>query len=399
MIKNKFRTGILLLVMLLAGMVLVPAASAQENNNYSITVEEAFKHANTRMIRFIVTDTQKFGSWEGASIDPKPLELYDINGQKLYYQFSVYKNNITIGKIDIGANKTLGQPIQVVEFNPIPFNMTEVMEKSIETAKNNYPAGEITSTKMVVYSYPKIGAITVVKDKTTGDEHRIFVDAYTLDVVPDEPTTETKPGVCSIYEQKSKNEIDQNLVEWQKSDELTKSIEQAATNNGVNINLPVTEENVKKLSSDATITGRSTSKYLDIDLCEQETDYYCAPACGQMIADYYYVSHTQDFIYQKMGPGYDIGGGVYNDNQVNYYQPSTGLNKPHSTLSSFFSFADTITEINNNRPYVSIASEHSRVCSGYLSNYPEYLLAIDDPLGYSYMETFGSEYRRVYVRS
>lgn len=214
--RNDSGIGMLILAILLVGMMLVPTVNAQEENSHSVTAEEAFKHANTRMIRFIATDTEKFGSWKGASIDPKPLELYDINGQKLYYQFSVYENNKTIGKIDVGANKTLGQPIQVIEFNPIPFNMTEVMEKSIETAKSNYPTGEIKSTKMVVYSYPKIGAMTVVKDKTTGDEHRIFVDAYTLDVVPDEPTTETKLGVCSIYEQKSKNEIDENLKKWQK---------------------------------------------------------------------------------------------------------------------------------------------------------------------------------------
>jgi len=35
-----------------------------------------------------------------------------------------------------------------------------------------------------------------------------------------------------------------NLKEWQKSDEITKSIEQAAANKVVNINAAVTEENI-----------------------------------------------------------------------------------------------------------------------------------------------------------
>ncbi|MHC1756696.1 MAG: hypothetical protein AB9861_14925 [Methanosarcina sp.] len=89
--------------------------------------------------------------------------------------------------------------------------------------------------------------MTIVKDKTTGDEHRIFVDAYTLDVVPDESATETKRGIWSIYEQRLKNGIDNNLKHWQKSDELAKSIEQAAANKGVNINATVTEEILKNL--------------------------------------------------------------------------------------------------------------------------------------------------------
>lgn len=66
------------------------------------------------------------------------------------------------------------------------------MGKSIEIAKNEYPDGEIKSTIMVVYDYPEIGAMTVVKDKTTGDEYRIFVDAYSLNEVEDKPATKTE---------------------------------------------------------------------------------------------------------------------------------------------------------------------------------------------------------------
>lgn len=160
---------------------------------------------------------------------------------------------------------------------------------------------------------------------------------------------------------------------------------------------------IKKLSDDLTAVATSTSKYLNTTLYGQENDHYCAPACGQMIAKYYGVTHTQNFIYQKMGPGYDIGGNVYNKNQLNYYKPTTGLNKPNSAYVTTFTFSDAVSEINNNRPFVSIKDSHSRVCSGYLSSYPDYYLAIDDPLpenyGYSFMEDFGSEDYRIYVRS
>ena len=112
---------------------------------------------------------------------------------------------------------------------------------------------------------------------------------------------------------------------------------------------------------------------------------------------------NRTFIYQKMGPGYASGGGVLNNNQLNYYRPNTGLNKPDSTYVSVFTFSNAVSEINNNRPFVSIRDEHSRVCSGYLSDYPDYYLAIDDPLpedyGNSYMEDFGSEDYRIYVRA
>lgn len=68
---------------------------------------------------------------------------------------------------------------------------------------------------------------------------------------------------------------------------------------------------------------------------------------------------NRTFIYQKMGPGYASGGGVLNNNQLNYYRPNTGLNKPDSTYVSVFTFSNAVSEINNNRPFVSIRDEHS----------------------------------------
>ncbi|PAV12737.1 hypothetical protein ASJ81_05460 [Methanosarcina spelaei] len=89
--RNKIGISILVLATLLVGITLIPAASAQKEDNYSVTVEEAFKHANANMISFIAANTPGFENWTGASINPKPIELYDINGKKLFYQFSVYK--------------------------------------------------------------------------------------------------------------------------------------------------------------------------------------------------------------------------------------------------------------------------------------------------------------------
>lgn len=258
MVKNKIGIGVLVLATLLVGMVLMPAASAQKEDNYSVTAEEAFKHANTRMMAFVATENET-EKWEGASIDPKPLELYDISGQKLYYQFSVYKENNLISRIDIGANKTLGSALRRIEIDPKPYNVAEVIEKSIKTAKAKYPNGKIVSTNMVVYDYPSVGAMTVVKDKTTAVEHRIFVDAYTLEEVQDKPATETELGVWSMYEKISKDKLDKNLKDWQKSEQLTKTVEQEVNNIGIDISAPITEENIKKVSNKLNISSKMST--------------------------------------------------------------------------------------------------------------------------------------------
>ncbi|AKB80892.1 GTPases - Sulfate adenylate transferase subunit 1 [Methanosarcina barkeri 3] len=403
MIKDKIRVGTLVLAILLVGMALIPAVSAQKEDNYSVTAEEAFKHANANVIYFIATNTPGFENWTEVSIDPKPLELYDPSGQKLYYQFSVYKNTGLIGRIDIGANKKIGHSVQLVELDSKPLNATEAMKKSIEIAKNEYPNGKIKSTQLVVYDYPAIGAMTVVKDKTTGNEYRIFVDVYTLEVIPDEPATETKRGIWSIYEQRLNNGIDKNLKNWQESDNLTKSIEQTAINKGVNINVAVTEENMKKFSGDTVTVATAIQKDLGSPTVYlQTTNYYCQPASAQMLTKYYRgTKPSQDSIYQMMGGV--APNGLNNTEALVYYKASNGLNKPNAYSSSNVTFSKAVTEINNYRPFKSGTGTHARVCRGYKQVDSEQYLRICDPsptsLGMAYWELIGSESNRIYVGS
>ncbi|WP_235282275.1 C39 family peptidase [Methanosarcina mazei] len=393
--------GSLILAIMLIGMALIPAVSAQKEDNYSVTAEEAFKHANAHMISFITTDSPGFENWTGASIDPNPQELYDINGQKLFYQFSVYKEKKLIGTIDIFANKTLGNLLNDIAFDPYPYNATEAMDKSIEITKENYPDGEITSTKMVVYSYPKIGAMTIVKDKS-GVEHRIFVDVYTLDVVPDKPATESELGVWSMSKMILENGVEENLKEWEKSDQLTNSIEQAATDKEVNISVAVTEENINKLSGTVAITD-STSKILGVPLRGQETDYYCIPASCQMIAIYYdkIPTPSQTYIYEYEGGRNQIP--LFDEDAEDYCEDELG--KSGTVIYTHLTNVDAIDEIDNNRPFFSMITQHSRVCKGYIIQNSYTYLYINDPLpvgsnGTPKLErTYGSsEVERIYVR-
>ena len=408
MIKNKIGIGTFILAMLLVGMLLIPAVNAQQADNYGVTAEKAFEHANAHMINFIAADAPNFENWTGASIDPKPQELYDINGQKLFYQFSVYKNNNLIGRIDVCADKTLGYSFNDITFDPKPFKAAEAMNKSIEIAKKNYPTGEIKSTKVVVYSYPRIGAMTVVKDKTTGAEHRIFVDAYTLDVVPDKPATQTEPGVLSMYEQRLKKGINANLKEWQESDQLTKSVEQEATNTGININAAVTEENMKKLSVNAVIPLASGIT-LPVPKYGQENSVYCGPASCQMIGKYICnIYRTQNYIYDFKGwhnHNY-LNGGISDGDAKDYCyytQDQGGLGQRGTVKDSALNPLTAVGEINNNRPFMTLIPGHFRVCYGYLRSGSLVYLYIIDPMpigsGSYIMEKSGAnEVERIYVR-
>jgi hypothetical protein len=399
---RNLRTELVFLVMLLILVAFVSSASAQKVNDYGVTADEAFKHAKANMIDFIAGNAPGFENWKGASIHPKPLELYDINGQKLFYQFSVYKAKKLIGTIDVCADKTLGHSINDITFDPKPFKAAEALKKSKGIAKKKYPTEEIRSTVMVVYSYPGIGAMTVVKDKTTGVEHRIIVDAYTLAEVQDKPATQTEPGVWSMYDQMLANGKDNNLKEWQDSEQLAKTIEQAAANEGVNINTAVTEENIGKLSSSAAVTT-STSKKLGVPIRGQEDPYYCGEACIKMISLYYgYPTPKQTSIYKYFFGPNDQKAGLNPDEMIKWARDKWGKT---GTLTSSCTSSGAVKEINNYKPFYSLTRDHYRVCQGYLIQSGYYYMYINDPMpvgsnGTPKIEKIGSgtERQRIYVR-
>jgi hypothetical protein len=392
------KTKIAFTIMLLMLVAFVSVVSAQ-GNDYSITTEKALEHANVNMIIFIIDNTPGFENWKGASIDSKPQELYDINGQKLFYRFSVYKVKKLIGTIDVCADKTLGPSIYDITFDPQPYKATEAMKKSQEIAKKNYPTGQIKTTVMVVYSYPRVGAMTVVKDKTTGVEHRIFVDGYTLDEIQDKPATETELGVWSMYDQTLKSGKENNLKEWQKSDQFAESIEQAASKKGVNINAAVTEETIDKLSGDVAVAAVTSNK-LSVPVYKQENNYYCVPTSIRMLCKYFNKpnptpSQTSIFTYLKGTPGSGLG---YSDIEK-WVQNKWG--KTPTTQTSRLYNSDVVTEIDNKRPFFSLITGHCRACRGYKNEGGYFYLYINDPLPgtASYERTYGGpEVGRVYVR-
>jgi hypothetical protein len=162
-----------------------------------------------------------------------------------------------------------------------------------------------------------------------------------------------KADTWSVYDQISVKEMKENIQKWDDNGE------------------------VLELSSKAV----SSKKLSRFSLFGQENKDYCAPAVGQMIADYYNVDHTQNYIAGIMGndPGVDLAGQMY------YY-----FNELDKTDSEAFQFYWTSGQwqyvkdtINSKKPFVSAvvndyAEGHARACAGW-GEFGDRYLYIYDP--------------------
>nr|WP_255351030.1 C39 family peptidase [Methanosarcina sp. MTP4] len=132
------------------------------------------------------------------------------------------------------------------------------------------------------------------------------------------------------------------------------------------------------------------------------TSYYCGPATAKMLTKYYNdESPHQTTIYEMMNGV--APNGVTNSQQLLYYRSSSGLNKPNSYSVTSVIFDTAINEIDNGRPFKSGVPGHARMCRGYKISGSDEYLRIGDPnpiyFCIPYWEAFGSEIKRIYVRS
>lgn len=379
-----FKLSVVLLALLLAAMAMVPMVSAV--NNYSkekfnlvesnaIPVDIAYKNAQTTMQEFIASGSLD-ENWIGATLNPKPLVIYDLNGAILTYQFTAEKKGVKVGEVNAASSKAIGAPILAIGMSPTNIDVKAIDSKTKEIITANYPDYNLLSKTIVAYQYPKLGALVTVSNPKTGDVKRLIFDAHDYSLIPEEKSVaEGSPGAWSFYDEMSVDQIRENV---QKSANLQK----------------------------ASIAPRYASeKILSFTRYTQTSENWCAVTVAQMNSQYHGYSRTQQAIANIMGNG--GGQGSTPAMELTYYQTSTGsggLGKTNSidVYGSSANWNNAADEIDANRPLKVGNLGHARAIAGYKIQSGTNYLYIYDPSPYlttPFWETYTGTYNNyVYVR-
>ena len=366
--KTKFGMQILclLLVVALTGAIFVPAVSAEGNlytqskeavieENY-VSIDTAYEHANSGLQDFInrgMVDS----SWSSAKVDSNPIEVYDPNGEKLFYLFFIEKDGKNIGTVKIASSKVLGSSVLSVGTLPSYIEKDTMYLKAEEYIEKNFENAELLSLQVVCYDYPKIGFLLEFSDRN-GDLNEILLDAYDYSNV-------TESAITSSYDSVPESEFSSRISGWKDQDKYLNDIME------------------NSFSTKATVTETLSG----FTLYPQEETGWCAFATAQMISDYYGYTRTQEQIAQTMGVDPDDGATM--DEVVNdYYKESVangGIGKTNTYIEWWSSilFDNVKDEIDDGHPidtsrYESL-SYHGRAIAGY-----------------SYVTTSGNNYVYIY---
>ena len=364
-------------------MAMVPIVSAENiaeapvsgdmiEKNY-ITPDDALSSSTRVLQQFIESETLG-ENWNHATINPSPLTIYDVNGKRLFYLFTVEKKGEKIGEIQAAASKILGGSVVTIGTTSYSTFLDQTSLKLDSLITKKYENFKITDQKFISYNYPKLGVLVSLINSETQDRIDLVYDAGDHHEVSDSEMHSFYSGIPAA--------------------EQTQRVSRYELEN--------------KASAKATVeTHGDVSGFT---LVPQINDYWCALATAQMISNRYSVIYTQTAIANTVNIG-PTEGIDYLDMLTRYYQRSQsygGLGKSGSTTVTggpTTLFNTVKTEINAQRPVAISTMTHTRAIGGwqqYTGDVNVKHLRMFDPwpanYGFVYYEDFDQS-RNTYIGS
>jgi hypothetical protein len=342
-----------------------------------IPIEELFEHAKIAATIQTVARTPGMEGWARSRLLKEPTKIYDINGELLFLDFPVRSAAIAegdMGYVRASASKEVGTSIISYELGPKSWDFDAAVKKLKPLFSRSFPKLKIVETKLVCYSYPKLGVMFSAVDASGASTRHIF-DVASLKPVPER-----------------KGEAVEGFYAWSYLD--------SAPEGAKNTRLRQYEENKKSLGEiperekalmlKTAVLGKYVSKYTDIIIswfekkllqyCThynyteprshhcfvlqgQQVDDYCAVATCQMILCYYRYYYTQD----QIAPALNYAPGGCPADQSAGYETLT-CNHLDATFDTSPTWAEIKSQIDALHPLKSGISGHARACAGYYRN-------------------------------
>lgn len=333
----------------------------------------AVKHAVLAVRRAWASGVTDFAEWGSSDVDPEPLIINDLNGERLFYDFNVRLGKQTIGVVRASANTAVGSPIVSLQLGPHKWSINDAAQEAAKVVKKREAHADINDTSLVCYCYPKIAIRVQASDREAGPSSML------VDVADFKPVerfgAEEDEGISSysFLDEVAIPQADLRLSRWEAAeDELEASLEAAPTieQEGAKIDLADLKEKLALEPYFPYIPFYSWKTVRYAPRCNapevfllyaQQTNVYCAVATGQMILDFYKYHFDQHTIATAMGTG---AGGTSNTGQVNGYE-SLSNNGLNATYDNTATWSEAKAEIDANRPLKSGIPGHARACAGW----------------------------------
>lgn len=335
-----------------------------------VNLEEARGHAE-KFARVVASADRALGN--ELTLGPEPLEVFDLSGTRLFYDFALMAGGTLAGHVRAAADRRVAAAVVALERRPRRWDVSQALDRAFADAEARHPQANVAreSARIVCYCYPKL-AVQVGYTNPDGAPATVLYDVASGTEVP----------VAGLTGQSSARPY---LARFADAEARVRAFEvdaaalaEAADAIALNIvPLPIIS------FSGQVWLAPECQDILAVPLLGQITPINCVPASAEMVLDHYGWNYSQDEIAQAMGTSPANNGTLYNPGVI---QGIATLTK--STMTPAETDAGQprpvqwdlmVNEIGANRPVFTQMPGHYRVCVGYHETLFIQLLHIHDP--------------------
>jgi hypothetical protein len=103
--------------------------------------------------------------WQRGEIRRTALPIYDINGNVLFLDHTVAQGTKSIGTVRAAASKVMGPTVVSLISGPRGWNYDLAVKQLAPRVEKGHPDWKLVDSKLVCYSYPKLGVRTGAPSK------------------------------------------------------------------------------------------------------------------------------------------------------------------------------------------------------------------------------------------
>lgn len=333
-----------------------------------LSKDQLNEHAGLSVIRSVMAKMPHMSRWEEGKLAKTPTRIYDLNGSLLFFDYSVKKGKELLGTVRIAASKVLGATTIAYELGPRHWNYKAAVKKLRVTLAKKYKTKRIVSTKLICYSYPKIGVMVNMKTKRNVRTRLIF-DIASLTLVPEEKPDVEGAVAWSYYANIKDKARASGLKSFAKLDKARLQIPTKIRKNVLKrdpisaitkkLIWPIKFQHVRELGFCSHYRSTEARSHHCFVLHAQQVNDYCAVATCQMILCYYRYYYTQD----EIAPACGYSSGCPADSSAGYETMSN--NHIEATYDSSANWSEAKTELDKLHPMKSGIPGHARAVAGY----------------------------------
>lgn len=309
--------------------------------------------------------------FENTRIQSAGTEIYDLNGEILFYRVPVARGRERVAFADVGANESLGGPLLAVS-EGVDWDEKAILLQSEAAGKKARRGLKFDKLRFVAYSYPKIAVQFLSEDKEV-----LMLEWTTWAEVPPRAATDRKrlePG---------------NFERWSLLDELPATVKRANAKNLAKrmeswaapvlkqidpliiskSKLTLAEFAIKLVdTAEIHYSKRASDHHPCYELRGQQTNVWCVGASAEMLLNFYRYDYTQVRLAQELGLGtLALPNGLPYSNVGLVVTVINNLTSNSLAATMHVNPAWTIfqSQIKANRPLISFIPGHSRTVVGY----------------------------------